>query len=116
MQGIYREGSKFAKVRAKVEESAIDSYECAFKINKLIFMRNFLWKNGFLFSKHLPGLHRQEHRTILFILREFPFTKIYSLLKAFLRQYLTITLLHQELKNQSALPKIDKKVNNVRQV
>lgn len=74
-------------------------------------MRNFLWKNGFLPSKHLPGLHRQEHRTFLFIIREFPFAKTYPLLKTFLRHYLTITLLHYELKAQFALPKVDKNKN-----
>jgi hypothetical protein len=85
-------------VKEKVEESVIDSYDCAFRINKYILLRNFLWKNGFLTGKHLPGLHKQEHRTLAFILRDFPFAKIYPVLKTFLRHYLTMASLYAELK------------------
>lgn len=73
----------------------IDSYDCAFRINKYILLRNFLWKNGFLSGKHLPGLHKQEHRTLDFIVKEFPFGKTYPVLKAFLKQYLATSTLLQ---------------------
>jgi hypothetical protein len=78
------------RVRTKIIESAIDSYECAVKINKLVLMRNFLWNNGFLSAKALPGLHKQEHRTLAFIVKYFPFSKTYPLLVKFMQHYLSM--------------------------
>jgi len=57
----------------------LDSYDYAVKINKLILLRNFLWNNGFLSGKSLPGLHKQEHRTLKLIIKLFPFPKSYPL-------------------------------------
>lgn len=98
MKEVYRQSDSYPKLRSKIEESVIDSFDCAFRINKHILLRNFLWKNGFLSAQHLPGLHKQEHRTLLFILKELPFTKVYPLLKNFLRHYLTTSLILQNLK------------------
>lgn len=57
---IYSETKDYSKIREKIIEAVVDSYDCAARINKLILLRNFLWKNGFLFSnKNLPGLHKQ---------------------------------------------------------
>ena len=56
----------------KIEEAMLESFDCACKFNKLILLRNFLWNNGFLTGKALPGLLKQEHRTLLAIVRNFP--------------------------------------------
>jgi hypothetical protein len=69
IQEVYKQADNFPKIREKIEESVIDSFDCAFRINKYILLRNFLWRNGFLSAKHLPGLHKQEHRTLIFILK-----------------------------------------------
>jgi len=39
-------------------------------------------------GRNLPGLHKQEHRTLAFILSQFPLSKGYLLFEAFLEQYL----------------------------
>lgn len=102
MQEIYKEASSSPKIREKIEESVIDSYDCAYRINKYILLRNFLWRNGFLASKHLPGLHKQEHRTLSFIIKEFPFAKIYPVLKNFLKHYLSMNTLLYNLKREES--------------
>lgn len=88
----------------------IDSYLEAVRINKLIILRHFLWKNGFLGGKVLPGLHKQEHRTLYLILNQFPFHKSYPLMKQFIANYLYTTSIHSKLTaKQASEPSKDQK-------
>ena len=48
-------------------------------------------------GKVLPGLHKQEHRTLSLILGQFPFQKSYPLMKQFIANYLYTTSIHSKL-------------------
>mgnify|MGYP006897508696 CR=1 FL=1 len=62
----------------KIEEAVMESYECASKFNRYVLLRNFLWNNNFLTGKTLPGLLKQEHRSLLFLTKNFPLSKVYD--------------------------------------
>ena len=71
----------------KIEEAVIESFDCASKFNKLVLLRNFLWNNGFLTGKTLPGLLKQEHRSIIVMNRFFPLEIVYERLVGYLEKY-----------------------------
>lgn len=82
----------------KIEEAVLESFDCAFKFNKLILLRNFLWNNGFLAGKMLPGLMKQEHRSLLVLINNFPTRIIYDKMIMYLGKFRENIANHDKLK------------------
>ena len=85
----------------KIEEAVLESFDCAFKFNKLILLRNFLWNNGFLAGKMLPGLMKQEHRSLLVLIKRFPHKLVYDRLLMYLGKFRENVTNHDKLKEQN---------------
>lgn len=75
---------KIEQLKGKVEVALKESFDCAYRVNRLILLRNFLWNNGFLSARMLPGLLKQEHRTLLVSVHLLSLDKVYYMVKLYL--------------------------------